>query len=44
MEKPSYSMIKKIKQYLSTSTGLQKIVDGKIQCKESNYTQEKARK
>jgi hypothetical protein len=45
MEKPRYSM-KKIKftQYLSTNPALQRIIDGKPQNKEGNYTLEKARK
>jgi len=31
-------------QYLSTNPALQRIIDGKLQCKEGNYTLEKARK
>jgi len=31
-------------QYLSTSPALQRIIDGKLQYKEGNYTLEKARK
>jgi hypothetical protein len=41
MEKPSYSMTK-FTQYLSTA--LPRIIDGKHQNKEGNYTLEKARK
>lgn len=37
-----YSMIKKKKKhYLSTSSTLQKVLDGKLQHKEVNYTQKK---
>jgi hypothetical protein len=34
----------KFAQYLSTNPALQKIIDGKLQHKEGNYTLEKARK
>jgi hypothetical protein len=34
----------KFKQYLSTNLALQRILDGKLQHKEGNYTLEKARK
>jgi hypothetical protein len=34
----------KFTQYLSTKSGLQRIIDGKHQHKEGNYTLEKARK
>jgi hypothetical protein len=34
----------KFTQYLSTNPALQRIIDGKLQCKEENYTLEKARK
>jgi hypothetical protein len=43
MEKPKYSMTKpKFTQYLSTNPALQRIIDGKRQHKERNYTLEKA--
>jgi hypothetical protein len=34
----------KLTQYLSTNLVLQRILDGKLQCKEGNYILEKARK
>jgi hypothetical protein len=34
----------KFTQYLSTNPVIQRIIDGKHQCKEGNYTLEKARK
>jgi hypothetical protein len=34
----------KFTQYLSTNSALQRIIDGKLQHKEGNYTLEKARK
>jgi hypothetical protein len=34
----------KFKQYLSTKPALQKIIKGKLQHKEGNYTQEKPKK
>jgi hypothetical protein len=34
----------KFKQYLSTNPALQRIIEGKHQHKEGNYTSEKARK
>jgi hypothetical protein len=34
----------KFAQYLSTNPALQRIIDGKLQHKEGNYTLEKARK
>jgi hypothetical protein len=34
----------KFTQYLSTNSALQKMIDGKLQHKEGNYTLEKARK
>jgi hypothetical protein len=44
MEKPKYSMIKsKFIQYLSTDPALQRIIKGKYQHKDRNYTLEKAR-
>jgi hypothetical protein len=47
MEKTRYSMKKKknkFTQYLSTNPPLQRIINGKLQNKEENYTLEKARK
>jgi hypothetical protein len=44
MKKPKYSMTKKkFTQYLSTNPDLQKIIMGKHQPKDGNYTLEKAR-
>jgi hypothetical protein len=44
MEKPRYSKTKtKFKQYLSTNPAPQRIIEGKVQHKVGNYTQEKAR-
>jgi hypothetical protein len=45
MEKQKYSMKKnKFTQYLSTIPALRRIIKGKLQHKEGNYTLEKARK
>ena len=42
MEKPKYSKTKiKFNQYLSNNPALQRIIEGKVQHKEGNYTQEK---
>jgi hypothetical protein len=44
MEKPKYSMTKTNLKCPSTNPALQRIIDGKLQHKEANYTLEKARK
>jgi hypothetical protein len=44
MEKPRYSMTKTFTQYLSTNPVLQRIINGKLEHKEENYTLEKATK
>jgi hypothetical protein len=44
MEKPRYSMTKLNSHNVSINPALQRIIDGKHQHKEGNYTLEKARK
>jgi len=44
MKKLRYSMTKPITQYLFTNPALQRLIDGKLQHKEGDYTLEKPRK
>jgi hypothetical protein len=44
VEKPKYSRTKPNSQYLSMNPALQRIIKGRHQHKDGNYTLEKARK